>query len=151
MAENSLPIREVPLLIYDGRCGFCRIWIEYWKALTGERVAYAASQEVGGLYPQIPEKNFSESVQLVLPGGEILSGARAVFTTLTVAKQMFWLLWVYEHVPGFARMSEAAYRLIASHRTFFYHFTRLTFGKRVRHGSSPRRNGFSCGCWPPSI
>ncbi|MGP0075544.1 MAG: lipase maturation factor family protein [Bryobacteraceae bacterium] len=132
MAENSLPIREVPLLIYDGRCGFCRIWIEYWKALTGERVAYAASQEVGGLYPQIPEKNFSESVQLVLPGGEILSGARAVFTTLTVAKQMFWLLWVYEHVPGFAGMSEAAYRLIASHRTFFYHFTRLTFGKRVQ-------------------
>ncbi len=29
------------------------------------------------------------------------------------------------------RLSEAAYRLIASHRTFFYHLTRLTFGKRV--------------------
>src|SRR5579863_10120646 len=131
MAEDPLGIREVPLVIYDGRCGFCRIWIEYWKALTGERVAYAPSQEMGALYPQIPEKSFSESVQLVLANGEFLSGARAVFTTLTFAKRMVWLLWVYQHVPIFARLSEAAYRLIASHRSFFYHFTRLTFGKRI--------------------
>ena len=27
--------------------------------------------------------------------------------------------------------TEAAYRLIAGHRTFFYHLTRLTFGKRI--------------------
>ncbi len=45
---------DQPLVIFDGRCGFCRIWIDYWKAITGGRVAYAPSQEVGGLYPQIP-------------------------------------------------------------------------------------------------
>ena len=121
-----------PLLIFDGRCGFCRIWIEYWKALTGERVAYAASQDVGGEYPQIPAKNFSQSVQLVMPGAEVSSGARAVFVTLTYAPGIAWMpLWLYRHVPGFAPASEAAYRLIAAHRTFFYHLTRLTFGKRV--------------------
>ena len=120
-----------PLVIFDGHCGFCRIWIEYWKTLTEGRVAYAASQEVGGLYPQIPAKNFSESVQLVLPGGEVVSGARAVFMTLTYVRGMFWVLWAYHHVPGFAPLSEAAYRLIASHRTFFYHVTQLTFGKTV--------------------
>ena len=42
-----------------------------------------------------------------------------------------WLLWAYNHVPGVAPATEAAYRLIAGHRTFFYHLTRLTFGKRV--------------------
>jgi predicted DCC family thiol-disulfide oxidoreductase YuxK len=122
---------DLPLVIFDGQCGFCRIWIEYWKALTDGGVAYAASQEVGSLYPQIPAKNFSESVQLVLPGGEVFSGAGAVFMTLTYAPGMFWLLWAYDHFPGFAPLSEAAYRLIARHRTFFYHVTRLTFGKTV--------------------
>jgi len=120
-----------PLLIFDGRCGFCRIWIEYWKVITGARVGYAASQEVGSHFPQIPAKNFSESVQLVMPGGEVVSGARAVFVTLTYAPGMAWLLWMYHRVPGFAPATEALYRLIARHRTFFYHLSRLTFGKRV--------------------
>jgi lipase maturation factor 1 len=120
-----------PLVIFDGNCGFCRIWIEYGKALTGGRVAYAASQNVGSLYPQIPAKNFSESVQLVLPGREVLSGARAVFVTLTYAPGMAWLSGAYDSVPGFAPVTEAAYRFIAGHRTFFYHLTRLTFGKRI--------------------
>ncbi len=87
---------EEPLIIFDGHCGFCRIWIEYSKAITGGRVAYAASQEVGALYPQIPAKNFSESVQLVLPGGEVFSGARAVFVTLTYAPGMKWPSWAYQ-------------------------------------------------------
>src|ERR1700733_12336 len=133
MAED--PLAVPPLVIFDGHCGFCRIWIEYWKALTGVRVAYGASQEFGGLYPQIPAKNFSESGQLVMPGGEGFSGARAVFMTLTYASGMArlasLLLWAYGRVPGFARSTEAAYRLIAGHRTFFYHLTRLTFGKRI--------------------
>jgi lipase maturation factor 1 len=133
MAED--PLAVPPVVIFDGRCGFCRIWIEYWKALTGGRVGYAASQDVGRLYPQIPAKNFSESVQLVMPGGEVFSGARAVFVTLTYAPGAAWLarmlLRGYDRLPGFAPFSEAAYRLIASHRTFFYHLTQVTFGKRV--------------------
>ncbi len=139
MAEDPSAIPEYPLIIplispliiYDGRCGFCRIWIEYWKAITGGRVGYAASQDVGAGYPQIPAKNFSESVQLVMPGGEILNGAQAVFTTLTYAPGMAWLLWIYDRVPLVAPASEAAYRLIASHRAFFYYATRLTFGRRI--------------------
>ena len=120
----------LPVVLFDGRCGFCRIWIEYWKALTGDRVAYAPSQEAGNQYPQIPAEAFAQSVQLVSPGGEVISGARAVWVTLTYAR-ILWPLWLYRHLPGFAALSEAAYRLIASHRTFFYHATRLTFGKRI--------------------
>jgi len=122
---------EQPLLIFDGRCGFCKIWIEYWKQLT-IGVEYAPSQEVAPLYPQIPQEKFAESVQLVMPEGEVLSGARAVFTTLTFAPGLAWLLWIYDHTPGFAACSEASYRMIAAHRSFFYHVTRLTFGKPVR-------------------
>jgi lipase maturation factor 1 len=129
---------DEPLVIFDGRCGFCRIWIEYWKAITRGRLAYAPSQEVGNRYPQIQPEEFGQSVQLVMPAstpdqfGAVVRGARAVFITLTYAPGMAWLLWSYEHVPGFAAVTEGAYRWIAAHRTFFYHFTRLTFGRRIR-------------------
>jgi predicted DCC family thiol-disulfide oxidoreductase YuxK len=120
-----------PLVLYDGNCSFCRIWIQYWNQLTGDRLEYATSQEAAERVPQIPGENFGQSVQLVMPEGEVISGARAVFTTLTFAPGMAWLLWLYEHVPGFAAVSEAAYRMIAGHRTFFYYLTRVTFGRRI--------------------
>jgi len=120
-----------PLVIYDGNCGFCKIWIQYWSQLTGNRLDYAPSQEAGARFPQIPPENFGQSVQLVTPAGEVVSGARAVYTTLTFAPGMGWLLWLYEHFSLFAWLSEGVYRLIAAHRTLFYHLTRLTFGRRI--------------------
>ena len=123
---------DEPLVIFDGRCGFCRIWIEYWKLITGGRVAYAPSQEVAGSYPQILPEDLSQSVQLVLPNGNVQRGARAVFFTLTYTSGMGWLLWAYQHIPGFGSVTEAAYRWIAAHRTFCFHLTRLTFGQQIR-------------------
>ena len=29
-----------PTLIFDGECGICRTWVDYWAQLTGDRVAY---------------------------------------------------------------------------------------------------------------
>ena len=123
---------DEPLVIFDGNCGFCRIWIEYWKLITRGRVAYAPSQEVGGSYPQIPPEDLLQSVQLVLPNGNVQRGARAVFFTLTYTAGMGWLLWAYQHIPGFGPVTEAAYRWIAAHRTFCYQLTRLTFGQQIR-------------------
>jgi predicted DCC family thiol-disulfide oxidoreductase YuxK len=120
-----------PLVVYDGDCGFCRIWVQYWNQLTHDRLDYAPSQQVGERFPQIPKQAFGESVQLVMPDGRVINGALAVFTTLTFAPGMAWLLWLYEHLPGFEVASEALYRLIAAHRTFFYHLTHLTFGRRI--------------------
>ncbi len=120
-----------PLLIFDGRCGFCRIWIEYWRQLTGGEVEYAPSQEVGHLYSQISSEKFSQSVQLVLPDGQVFEGAKAVFLTLTSVPGWRWLLWAYEHIPGFAGISEAGYRIVARHRSLFYNVTRFTFGRRI--------------------
>ena len=77
-----------PVLIFDGKCGFCRIWIDYWKGLTGGAIEYAASQDVAHDYPQIAPEDFSRSVQLVLPSGEIISGARAVFETLALTRSL---------------------------------------------------------------
>ncbi len=110
-----------PVLIYDGRCGFCRIWLDYWRQLTCDRLEYIASQDVGDRFPQIPSEAYKESVQLVRPDGSVLSGARAVFETLGKQRIYRWIAG-----PG-----EFAYRVIARHRDFFYQVTRFTFGTRI--------------------
>src|SRR5579863_664193 len=120
-----------PLMVFDGECGFCRIWIGYWKRLTGEQVAYAPYQEVADRFPKIPRESFQRAVQLILPDGEVLSAAHAVFRTLAQVEQRRWALWAYHHVPGFAVICEMLYRWIAAHRSFSYRVTVLLWGKHV--------------------
>jgi predicted DCC family thiol-disulfide oxidoreductase YuxK len=120
-----------PVVIFDGNCGFCRIWIRYAEQLTGPALEYTTSQDAASSFPQISPESFSQSVQLVMPSGEVIHGARAVFEALAYAPGMTWLLWTYLHVPGLAPLTEAAYKLIAANRTFFYHMTHFTFGKNV--------------------
>jgi hypothetical protein len=115
---------EKAVLIWDGRCGFCKIWIDYWKQLTGDRVEYRTSQDAAPDYPQIDPKSFSKSVQLVRPDASVASGARAVFETLGMLK-------TYQSSRVFASISEAAYRTIAAHRDIAYQLTRFTFGRRI--------------------
>src|ERR1035438_10787710 len=105
---------DKPLVIFDGKCGFCRIWIRYWEQLTGREVEYAASQDVASTYPQIPAGNYSQSVQLVMPEGDAISGARAVFTTLTYAPGMKRLLWVRseEHMSELQSLRHLVCRLL---------------------------------------
>lgn len=110
-----------PLLIYDGKCGFCKIWLDYWRKRTGERIEYAASQEVGGQYPQIPKEDFSRGVQLVRADGSVAKNARAAFETLEYPRLYAALAPVWEW----------GYNIIASHRDFFYHVTRWTFGTQI--------------------
>jgi len=119
------------VLIYDGQCGFCMIWIRYWQRLTGDKIEYRPSQECRQEYPEIPEREFSRSVQLVTPEGEVLSGAWAVFTTLKDVPGKGWMLWAYEHVPGVESLTETGYGIVAANRGFFYHATRLLFGREI--------------------
>ena len=125
----------LPLLIFDGDCRFCRLWIGYWKQLTGDRLAYAPYQEVAAQFPQIPIENFKRAVHLVLPDGEILAAAHAVFRSLACLPKYAWMLWAYHHVPAFAAVSEWIYRLVAAHRSFFYRVTVFLWGKRLEPGS----------------
>jgi predicted DCC family thiol-disulfide oxidoreductase YuxK len=131
-----------PVLIYDGKCGFCKIWIEYWNTLTGDAVRYAASQDIAGQYPQIPRENFSRSVQLVLPSGEVLSGARAVFETLAVRRSRRPLLWLYDHLP---RCRKGVPGLVLARcrnalvRTFLRHRLSRCAGSKTRQRIRPAK------------
>jgi len=121
-----------PLLIFDGNCHFCRRWIERWRELTTGAVEYAPSKEVAGRFPEIPAEAFDRSVQYVETDGTVYSGAEAVFRSLGQKRGRKWMTWSYEHLPGFAALTETAYRLVARHRQTASFFTRLLWGNDVR-------------------
>ena len=112
-----------PVLIYDGTCGFCTFWVRRWQHLTENRVVYKPSQEVALQYPQIATEKFDSAIYLIYPDGSYHSGAKAVYKALATTKHKV-PLWAYEKVPGFAKISEWAYRLVANNRKFFSLLTR---------------------------
>ena len=71
-----------PTLVYDGDCGICRYWVDYWQALTGERVVYRPYQEAAADFPGIPPEAFPRAVQFVDADGRVHSGAAATFRVL---------------------------------------------------------------------
>lgn len=120
-----------PLLVYDGECGFCRLWIERWRVATGDRVDYAPYQEVAGRFPEVPRERFAEAVQFREPDGRWSSGAEAVFRALAFAPGRRWPLWLYRRVPGVRPFTEAAYRFVAGHRPALLRVTRGVWGAHL--------------------
>jgi predicted DCC family thiol-disulfide oxidoreductase YuxK len=121
-----------PLLIWDGECVFCRLWIERWQVITGGKVDYAPYQEVADRFPEISPEEFTCAMTLIEPDGETFFAAEAVYRSLRYRSSRRWLAWSYDHVPVFPAISEIAYKFIARHRGLGSTFTQLLWGKHVR-------------------
>ena len=116
------------VMIFDGTCRFCRLWIGRWKEMLDERVEFIPAQESGTRFPQVSSADLKSAVHLVLPDGKVLSGAHAVFQSLALAPGNGWLLRLYQKVPGVKPLSELAYRFVAGHRNFFEPVTLRLWG-----------------------
>jgi predicted DCC family thiol-disulfide oxidoreductase YuxK len=126
----------VPILVYDGECGFCRRWVKRWKARTGRRIRYVRLQtplvlSMLGISPAEARR----SVQLVEGGGRRSSGARAVFGVLARAPELRPFVQPLRH-PPFSWMAEFFYRRVAQHRTLASRLDRRLF----RADRAPRRH-----------
>jgi lipase maturation factor 1 len=121
-----------PLLIWDGECYFCKRWIERWSEITAGKVDYATYQEAAARFPEIPVEQFKSAVAFIEPDGDTFFAAEAVYRSLRYRSSRKWLGWSYDHVPGFAGISETVYKFIARHRGLGSAVTRLLWGKEVR-------------------
>jgi lipase maturation factor 1 len=121
-----------PLMIWDGECHFCKRWIERWREITVGKVDYATYQEAAARFPEIPVEQFKRAVAFIEPDGEVFFAAEAVYRSLRYRSSRKWLAWSYDHIPGFAGISETAYKFIARHRGLGSTFTRFLWGKDVR-------------------
>ncbi|HVZ19990.1 MAG TPA: lipase maturation factor family protein [Vicinamibacterales bacterium] len=126
-----------PLVVFDGRCGFCRRWIDRARESTADTLDFVESQDprVAAEFPEIPTADFASAVQLIEPDGRVSSGAAAVFRGLAAGGASTWPLRVYEHVPLAAPAAGVAYRLIARHRPFFDRVTTELWGHHLERPS----------------
>jgi len=115
-------------LIFDGDCGICRYWVNYWKTLTGDRIVYRPYQEAAADFPDIPLEAFKAAIQLIEPGGQRYSAAAASFRVLrhAPARTAWW--WCYSHLAGFAAVSEFSYSFLSAHRGLLNRLTKFLWG-----------------------
>lgn len=127
-----------PLIVYDGRCGFCRQWVDRWRGLSGLRVGYRPFQEAAGEFPEIGEDGFRARVWLIEPDGTARGGAGAVFRLDEVLGLRAWPRRLHAHVPGVAPLAEAGYAFVAKHREAAMLAVRLLCGSVDRRPSYRR-------------
>ena len=135
MADKPLRVANPPskpLLIWDGECHFCMRWIERWRVMTAGKIGYVTYQEVADRFPEIPRDEFRRAMAFIEADGETFFAAEAVYRSLRSRSSRKWMAWSYNHVPGFAEVSELAYRVIARHRKVGSAVTRLLWGNDVR-------------------
>src|SRR5436190_23213829 len=119
-------------MIWDGECHFCKHWIERWREITAGEVEYATYQDVADRFPEIPREQFKRAVAFIEPDGKTFFAAEAVYRSLRCRSSRKWMTWSYDHIPGFATISELAYNSIARHRGIGSAITHLLWGKDVR-------------------
>jgi lipase maturation factor 1 len=121
-----------PLMIWDGECLFCKMWIERWREITAGKVDYATYQQAASQFPEIPLDQFKRAMAFIEADGKTFFAAEAVYRSLQYRSSRKWLAWSYDHVPAFAAISESAYKFVARHRSLGSSVTRMLWGKDVR-------------------
>jgi len=116
-----------PTLVFDGDCGFCRLWIERWRRATGDAVGYEPYQTAAAKHPEVPRENFAEAIHF-FEADRLSRGAEAALRALSRAPGLFWLPRFYA-LPGVAPVSEAVYGFVANRRMLFSRLTRLLWGE----------------------
>jgi predicted DCC family thiol-disulfide oxidoreductase YuxK len=122
-----------PLMVFDGDCNFCTLWIRRWQQMTGESLDYLPAQDpqIAARFPEIPREQFDTAVQLIEPDGSVYAGAEAVFRALAQNPHWQWPRHFYETSVPFADLTEWAYHLVATNRKFFSLLTRWFWGRHV--------------------
>jgi predicted DCC family thiol-disulfide oxidoreductase YuxK len=103
--------------------------------MTRGAVDYAPFQETAARFPEIPREDFAQALHFIDKDGTVYRGAEAVFRSLGSVRGGHALVWCYEHLLGFAPITEVAYGLIARNRMVASFFTRLLWGNEVRRPS----------------
>jgi predicted DCC family thiol-disulfide oxidoreductase YuxK len=110
--------RPLPLVLYDGDCGFCTASMRRWMNAGKGRLEFSPSQSGAGTNYGFPADQPMGALHLIEEDGRIRRGAEAVFRMMmlcgsfpgSVASRM------YERVTIFRIISEWGYRKVAERR-----------------------------------
>lgn len=117
--SERVPVPEsphAPLIAYDDTCPFCTRRAEWIHRIAAGKAICVPFRQAAAAAPEIPEAEFKRALVLIHPDGTVAKGAQAVFEILAAVRGWRWPLWLYHRVPGFGRLSEWCYQVIARHR-----------------------------------
>jgi predicted DCC family thiol-disulfide oxidoreductase YuxK len=122
---------DKPVLIFDGDCGFCRMWIARWEKQVDGQVLFQPFQEVLDQYPQLSYEKVRQAVHFIECGGKVSVAAEAIVKMLQYAPCKKHWLWLYRYCPGASAVSEWHYKQIARHRDFAAFTVRWLSGRNI--------------------
>jgi predicted DCC family thiol-disulfide oxidoreductase YuxK len=110
-------------VLYDGHCGFCSRWVQFWKPTLERHGFKIAALEEAWVAEKLkmPPEELVYDIRLLTPAGQIISGADVY---LNVTRRIWWA-WPFYAVfslPGFNRLIYVGYRWFANNR---YHISRV--------------------------
>lgn len=109
---------SAPLLLYDGRCGFCRTWAQRltrWDHQGRIRQLPCAERGTVPGLPPISDATLERALHVVLPDGQVAAGARGVIALLPWLPGGRALGWL-ARVPGVAWLADGVYEAVARRR-----------------------------------
>ena len=124
------PPREKPLLIWDGTCGFCKYWVLYIRARTGDRMDFESYQDAHPRIADIPFDEFQKASRLIEPDGKVYAGPDSLYASMRyfAKPSSFFHRW-YGKSSLFRIVSDYGYHWISMNRPFLYQVTIRLFGK----------------------
>src|SRR6266567_9333722 len=92
-----------PLMIYDGECNFCVLWMRRLQHSSGEHLDFLPFQDprLAVEFPELSREQSETAVQLIEADGEVYSAAEALFRALAHNPRHQWLFDWYESSPAF--------------------------------------------------
>jgi predicted DCC family thiol-disulfide oxidoreductase YuxK len=113
-------------VLYDGHCGFCSRWVNFWKPTLQRHGFQIAALEEPWVSQRLtlPYEELLTDIRLLTPSGELVSGANVY---LYVTRRIWWTWPFYKifSLPGFNRLIHAGYRWFATNRHHISHACRL--------------------------
>ena len=105
-------------VVFDGHCKVCTKLAHALQSWDRERRMEVVSSQAPGVqarFPWIPARAYTESLQMIGPGGETWQGARAVEQIVNVLPRGRLLAWVFR-IPFARPIADRFYRWVARNR-----------------------------------
>jgi predicted DCC family thiol-disulfide oxidoreductase YuxK len=114
--QRAAAAPHLPLVLFDGACGFCTLQAERLRRLAGDRVHVRPLQEALVDVPWVDPDEAIRALHLIDRDGRSYAGAAAIVRLLRLTRPLLGLLVLPYHLPGVRSLAERAYALVAERR-----------------------------------
>lgn len=122
---------ERPTLLFEGDESICRRAVARWSASGPRSVDWLPWRSARARFPDLPESQLASAPTLVLPSGEVFSGARAVLRALHLSgRELPWFF--YRRYVGVSLLVDAIFSFASRRRALLSRIARTLAGPDER-------------------